>query len=281
MFKFRISLLTICISLFLAFPVIAQEGEMYDLLTLHNGKQLTGTILEIKESEYIKFKDADSGLIRTYEMKEVSKIQQMTGADLFLEEDKKASTKKRLKPAYAFSEEGRFTAINFGFTFGKREPSFVQEDPFFPGSGNNQEETAIGFNVQVAIGKQFSRKIGAALGASYDAYNLEDGESIITPLLHFRGYLTAKNVAPFWAFSTGYGFALNNDSQGISNAKGGLMFHPEFGLRLGASDKTNFALSLGYRFQKAEYIQEFPFNGDIQYRNINYRRFLFSVGLLF
>lgn len=281
MFKTRISLLTICISLCLAFPLLGQETESYDVLILQNGEQIKGIILDIKESEYIKFKDADSGLIRIYEMAEVSKIQQMTDADLFLDETPKIAKKKRAKPVYLFSEEGRFTALNFGFTFGKRKPSFVEENPFFPGPGNGQEENAIGFNVQLAVGHQFNRKIGAALGLSYDAYNLEDGESLVTPLLHFRGYLNAKNVAPFWAFTTGYGFALNNDSQGIFEAKGGFMYHPELGLRLGASDKTNFTLSLGYRFQKAEYIQEFPFNGDIQYREVDYKRFLFSVGLLF
>ncbi len=281
MFKTQISLLAICISLFFASSLMGQESEIYDVLILQNGDRVTGTILEMKNSEYIKFKDNETGLITQYKTADVSKIMQMDGSDSFLNKGNKPVKKEQKKLPYEFKEEGRFTAINFGFSFGEREQTFVQINPIVGTPIQNQQETAIGFNVQVAVGQQFKRTFGAALGLSYDAYNLEDGEALITPLLHFRGYLTAKNVAPFWTFSTGYGFALKNESQGISEAKGGLMFHPELGLRLGAAEKTNFTLSIGYRFQNAEYVQEFPFNGDIQYRDVNYRRFLFSVGLLF
>ena len=141
--------------------------------------------------------------------------------------------------------------------------------------------SAIGFNVQHITGYQFNRMVGVGLGASYDAYDLEDGESMVTVFGHYRAYLSKRIVAPFAAISAGYGFALKNEEQGVKETDGGLMFHPEIGLRLGATDAANFTISLGYRIQDAYYVQERPFNGNIEYRDVRYQRFLFTLGLLF
>jgi len=214
-------------------------------------------------------------------MESIAQIRQLDGTTIGdIDFEVKRVKRKKVKPSYQFKETGRFTAVNFGFSFGKRDRDEFIFDPFSPVPPPTQQN-AIGFNIQTIVGHQFSHKFGLGGGVSYDGYNLEDGEAILTFLAHARGYLNKKTISPFWGLSAGYGLALKNSTQGVNEAKGGPMFHPELGLRLGASKKTNFTFSLGYRFQKAEYIQEFPFNGDIEYRDINSRRFLFSVGLLF
>lgn len=275
-------LLVFIVSLLCFNSLSAQSTEELDVLVLRSGDIIKGTIVELKPDDYVVIDVNNSGETTTYKMDLVAQLRQLDNTTGELDFEVEGVKRKRVKPTYEFVETGRFTAINFGFSFGKRTRDVDVFDPFIPGGGQTlTEQTAIGFNLQTIVGHQFSRKFGLGGGISYDAYNLEDGESLITLLGHCRGYLSEKVISPYWAVSAGYGFALLNETQGVNEAKGGLMFHPELGFRLGASAKTNFTLSLGYRFQSAEYIQEFPFNGDIEYRNIDYRRFLFSVGLLF
>lgn len=196
------------------------------------------------------------------------------------EREKEPVTRLRTKPVYAFQETGWFQSTSFAFSFGRRErDEFSIFSPFF--EEETSEMSAIGFNVQHIAGYQFNRMVGVGLGASYDAYDLEDGESMLTIFGHYRAYLSKKIVAPFAALNAGYGFALTNDEQGVTEAEGGWMIHPELGLRLGATDKANFTVSIGYRLQDAYYVQERPFNGNIEYRDVRYQRFLFTLGLLF
>ncbi|MEL6658216.1 MAG: hypothetical protein AAFP77_17175 [Bacteroidota bacterium] len=186
----------------------------------------------------------------------------------------------RPKPVYEFKENGWFQNTSFAFSFGRRE----REEVSFFGPGFEEgtvEMSAIGFNIQHIMGYQFNRLVGAGVGVSYDAYDLEDGESVLTFFGHYRAYLSKGIVAPFASLSAGYGFALLNEDQGVQQADGGWMIHPEIGLRLGATDKANFTIGLGYRLQDAYYVQERPFNGNIEYRNVIYQRFLFTLGLLF
>ncbi|MCB0636808.1 MAG: hypothetical protein KDC54_09345, partial [Lewinella sp.] len=189
----------------------------------------------------------------------------------------------KARPVYAFPERGLFHHAAFTFSFGQRpldprEPVVI--DPFFPEEIPSRRN-AVGFNVQYVAGFQFNRLLGLGAGVSYDGYNLQDGESVVSFFAHYRGYLTRSIVAPYLSLYTGYGLALRNASQGITEAKGGLMIHPELGFRLGANDRTNFTVGLGYRFQQASYTQVFEFNGDIQYRDITYKRLMFSMGLIF
>lgn len=188
---------------------------------------------------------------------------------------------ERRKPVYEFKEEGWFNTTSFAFSFGKREREgdAIFFDPNFQEVTVTQ--SAIGFNIQHIMGYQFNRLVGAGLGVSYDAYDMEDGESILSVFGHYRGYLSKSIVAPYIGLNAGYGFALTNKNQGVMTAEGGWMFHPEAGLRLGATEKSNFTIGLGYRLQEAYYVQERPFNGNIEYRNVTYQRFLFSLGLLF
>lgn len=267
--------LFICLVLMLtAFGLVAQDNDRQeiDIVELETGETLKGTIVSLKDGEYIELKDLETGVVHRYTMGEVKAIKQAYSPKV------KAA---KSKSAYEFRETGLFTNINFGFSFGKRDPVFSRDPNIFFEDDLSDTQYTAGFNIQGVVGHQFNRSIGLGGGLSFDAYDLEEEEAVLTLLAYSKGYLTKTNTSPFWAFSTGYGFALGSEGNGIKEREGGLMFHPEIGLRLGASAKTNFEISVGYRFQKAYYVRELPFNGDIQYKDIQYQRLLLSIGLRF
>ncbi|MDZ7914280.1 MAG: hypothetical protein U5O16_20960 [Rhodococcus sp. (in: high G+C Gram-positive bacteria)] len=123
--------------------------------------------------------------------------------------------------------------------------------------------------------------MGAGLGISYDAYNVETSEGILSLFGHYRGYLTKKVFSPFIGMNAGYGFVLKNEIEGITDGNGGIMLSPELGLRLGAYEKANLTVAFGYRFQSADYTREVPWINVIEYRDVTYRRFTMNIGLLF
>lgn len=263
-----------------------EEQEVISTIELRDGTEHEGVVVAYERGGNIKLR-MESGTTLTFAEKEV---QGVTYELPEAETEKMERVVQRAalepimatkeKPVYEFRETGWFNNTSFAFSFGRRER---EEVIFFSPSFEEEtvEMSAIGFNVQHITGYQFNRMVGVGLGASYDAYDLEDGESMVTVFGHYRAYLSKRIVAPFAAISAGYGFALRNEEQGVKETDGGLMFHPEIGLRLGATDAANFTVSLGYRIQDAYYVQERPFNGNIEYRDVRYQRFLFTLGLLF
>ena len=263
-----------------------EGNEVISQLQLKDGTEQEGIITSYEPGGEVKLR-LESGATITVAESEIESVTYSVSADLTREERReirkqrpKAAPAPRPKPVYEFRERGWFQNTSFAFSFGRREQE--EESIFGPGFNEGTTEmSAIGFNVQHITGFQFNRLVGVGAGVSYDAYDLEDGESVLTLFGHYRAYLSKKIVAPYAAVSAGYGFALLNEDQGVKEADGGWMIHPEVGLRLGATDKANFTVGLGYRLQDAYYVQERPFNGNIEYRNITYQRFLFTLGLLF
>jgi hypothetical protein len=263
----------------------AEEQKVVSTVTLNDGTVYEGAIKSYSpEGEMrIGLTSRRTVIVMDTEVKEIT--YDISGAQLnseYLSEQKPSDKPafERRKPVYEFQEEGWFHTTSFAFSFGRRE----RDELFFFNPGFEDatvNQAVVGFNVQQIMGYQFSRMVGVGLGVSYDAYDLEDGESILSVFGHYRGYLTKSIVAPYLGLNAGYGFALANKSQGVTTAEGGWMIHPEVGLRLGATEKSNFTISLGYRLQGAYYVQERPFNGNIEYRDVTYQRFLFSLGLLF
>ena len=263
-----------------------EEMEITSTVQLKDGTRHEGIITAYKEGESVQL-TLESGSALTFPESEIEGITytlpeetEKSGQRIVREREPVFPTRPKAKPVYEFRETGWFHNTSFAFSFGRREredvliftPSFEER---------TVEMSAIGFNVQHIAGYHFSRKVGLGVGASYDAYDLEDGESMLTLFGHYRGYLSKGIVAPFISMNVGYGFALKNGNQGVKETDGGLMFHPEIGLRLGATDKANFTLGIGYRIQDAYYVQERPFNGNIEYRDVRYQRLLFSLGLVF
>jgi len=278
-------------------PVPAADGVNFQIpyiyhkpiesvLELQNGTVYRGEVLAYESGDYLKMWLPEKSVV-TVAVAEVKSLtyESAAPAEPVIQEKPTAARWQpapRKKPVYQFAETGWFNSTSFAFSFGKRDRPdlFIGIDPFF-GERDRINQTTIGFNIQHITGYQFSRWAGLGIGASFDAYDLEQSESVLSVFGHYRAYLTQKIVAPYLAVNAGYGFPLRSKNQGINAAEGGVMFHPEVGLRLGAAQKTNFTFSVGYRFQKAYYEQEVPFSGVLEYRNVAYRRFLCALGLLF
>ncbi|MEM1216441.1 MAG: hypothetical protein AAGJ82_12190 [Bacteroidota bacterium] len=267
-------------------PVLSQ-------VELKNGTTHRGVIVDYDQDNAIKLR-LENGRELTFETDEIEKItapqptpiKVRSDADsrrrarrLRLEEWRVQQKQPRVKPAYAFRETGRFHTTSFSFSFGRRENLVAPDPVFFPQPTTTRN--SVGFNLQHIYGQQFSRMVGVGLGLSYDAYDLEDGESILTPFVHYRGFLNQKNVSPYVAANAGYGFALLRREQGVIQADGGIMFNPEVGLRLGGAEKANFMMGLGMRMQKAYYVTEEPFSGNIIYRDLWYRRIMMNISVTF
>lgn len=168
------------------------------------------------------------------------------------------------KKQYSFKEKGGYNTTSLGANF-----------------AGGEIETVVGLGFHHVSGYQFNRWMGAGLGFGVDAYSLNRTEMIIPLFAEARGYFNQKRFAPFYTMSLGYGFALKNEREGITEAKGGWMIHPAIGIRLGADKGLNTTLDLGYRFQAASFSRTFLFNGDTEVRDVTYQRLMLRMGILF
>ena len=108
----------------------------------------------------------------------------------------------------------------------------------------------IGFGLQHSSGLKFNRLIGAGIGIGIENLTAsEDDVSTYPMFLEARGYLSAKNIAPFYTLGIGWAFA-GTENYNIEGEKesweGGWMGQTQIGYRIG----NNFTAHLGLRFQQ-------------------------------
>ncbi len=177
--------------------------------------------------------------------------------------------RKMLRPFnYAFPETGTYYEVSLS--------TFTSDT-----SIDEPDQTAVG--VHFAVGKQWNRNFGTGIGIGLDGYDSFGSGTTLMPLyVQARGYFRKKWQSPFYAFNGGYAFSLGGDTEAFQiEAEGGWMFHPALGWRFGASAQSNFTLDLGVKYQKA-YIERISnFNGDLEIRDILYRRLTLRFGLVF
>lgn len=239
----------------LLFQVRAQEQIHYDVIYLKNGSEFRGELLEY-EADYVKLR-ALGGRELTFQHKQIKKI---------VQEPIKGKWKER-KP-YEFKEQGVYKAIFGSITAG----TFAWNDEF-----------ASGLGFKGVVGYQWNRWFGAGLGLGIENYYLNHGETVYPLFAEVRGYLSKENVAPYYSVSGGYSFTIKNEEAGISEASGGYLIHPAFGLRLGGSSKTNFTVDAGIQFQKARFVRSFNVwrGPETQENRMLYQRLTIRLGMLF
>lgn len=254
-----IALLSICLQ--------AQEKSVdqayVDELYLKNGSVFRGVILEYKQGELVRFElyTGDQLVFREGEIERVVQ-NKVVGNDLG-RLTKKQRKQRRVK-TYEFSERGVYNVTYFAALPGR----FL-------------ETAQLGAGLHNVTGFQFNRWFGLGLGLGVDNYSLNNGESFYPLYAEFRGYLRKSIKAPYYSFSAGYGFAFSDSSDGILDAKGGLMLHPAIGIRLGAGPDANVLMDIGYSFQKATIKRELWFSGDVEIREMLYKRLNIRLGLIF
>ncbi len=250
-----ITLLLFCTGLF------AQELQRLDYLYLEDGSLLKGKVIEYNRGEKIIFEMSNGEQVEFLDEQISKVVQGVTGP--VIERDKSGEVKRSPKP-YEFEERGWYNVTYFT-SYG----------------GKTSEEVFIGIGLLNVTGYQFKRMFGVGLGTGIDIYSLEGGETIYPLFAEARGYFLKKNVSPYYAVSAGYGFAFKDKNQELAKARGGFLFHPCIGLRLGGVQSTNMVVDFGYKFQKAYFERRFVSNGDIEERDILYKRFTIRFGLIF
>lgn len=249
-------ILIIVLSLFLCLSVHAQERQHYDVIYLKNGSEFRGELLEY-DTDQVTIK-ALGGKKLTFQQSQIKKI---------VQEPFNNTIEKPRKP-YQFKEVGIYKALFGSFTSG----TFAWDSDF-----------ASGFGFKGVVGYQINRWFGAGIGAGIENYYLNEGETVYPVFAEVRGYLTNKNVAPYYSVSGGYSFTIVNEEAGISDASGGYLFHPALGIRFGGAPNVNATLDVGVQIQKATFIREITsWRGSETLENrMTYQRLSIRLGLLF
>lgn len=99
---------------------------------------------------------------------------------------------------------------------------------------------------------QHNRWLAVGLGAGIDNYYFKRGRNVYPIFTEIKSYLVDGNSSPYVSLKSGYGFIPTNEDENQTNTKGGMIFNPTFGYRLGSSG-VFMDFYIGLRFQSAEY----------------------------
>jgi len=253
-------LLTVVALLVAAGALFAQEPYT-DLIYLKNGSVFKSRIIDYRQGDTITVEIA-GGHILKFADSDIEKIQQIVAGE-------------PVPPAEIREKKTRVSAENYrvkgGYGFGSMG---------FHGQSGGVLGSSAAINLEAGGGYQFNRFLGVGIGTGYDLFDPERGESVIPLYADYRLYPFKRNLGPYFNLALGYGFALAEESFGITDAKGGILFHPAIGWRVPAGDRFFFTFDLGARFQNAEFTQENQWwLAGRTVRDLTYRRTTFRFGI--
>jgi len=148
-------------------------------------------------------------------------------------------------------------------------------------------------SITMTNGKIYNEHWAAGFGVGYERFD----RNLIPLFVDVRYTLWGNKVSPFFAFKTGYSIGdfkkkhydqltLTYDPYSIDNAylrkDGGLMLHPEIGVRIPLSENAGLLLTVAYRYQKmkSKVSQDIgPKNKWEHKENLN--RMSFGVAMMF
>ena len=243
----------------------AQAKIYIDSVFLKDGKIITGQVVRFKNKVLI---EQANDYWLAIPSKSVDRLIIHVGQKSSVNFTAKAK-QNRLDRPYAFQEQGIYNV------------SYLS---IINGLAYNTGDPQLGLGLQHTIGVQLKRGIGLGIGAGLDNYTVSDpnGGLVLPVFAEMRGYLAAKNWAPYYSVNLGYGFAFKDETVGITAARGGIMLHPAFGFRMGARNDMNFLFDLGYKFQQVTLTKVFNFwNFETQVQDIWYQRFSLRIGMIF
>ncbi|MEY3051866.1 MAG: hypothetical protein RLY31_1651 [Bacteroidota bacterium] len=147
---------------------------------------------------------------------------------------------------------------------------------FLPGqSGRNT--LLLGAGVANVTGYRF-RRLSLGIGLGADVYDRRE-EAVYPVFGECRAYLSpAERGAWYLNVSGGYGFARKRSQADITAAQGGFHIRPGIGFQGHAKDGMAWHAETGLRMQPATFTRE-RFNGDVEIRELLFRRLAFTVGL--
>lgn len=247
---------SVLIALLIALVCQAQEKlPVADVIYLKSGGSYSGEIIRYEQGVKVVLMQPDGKEIDIAES-DIRKIVQGVQLDETNREARAGS-----KPVKARTS-GLYNSTMLAFALG----------------GSEVNGLALGAGFSNVTGYQF-RWIGAGIGFGVDSY-ARKGETIYPVFAALQGFIPSKKQYANYYLSAagGYGFAFKQDKAQISEAVGGYMIHPAVGYRVTTAEGLDVNIDFGIKFQKAKFTRSL-FNGDVEIRDILYRRFVVRVGL--
>ena len=233
----------------------AQQTDFFDKVYLNNGTVIVGKILYYQPNDTLQIQTRSGQIVR-FLPTQMKKIVMQDVA-----ENKPTKT---VKP-YNFKERGFYDALSVGLNLGKL---------------SRFNQILGGIDVQNVVGFQHNRLVGGGIGLGYNSYYASNGESNVLSIFgEYRGYLSKRNTSEYWTFAAGFGQPLKNETENLTNFKGGFMIQPTVGWRFGASRRYNFFADLGFRLQQVQYESNNTWSEN--HYKVTYRRWILRGGILF
>jgi hypothetical protein len=150
--------------------------------------------------------------------------------------------------------------------------------PFAIGS-NGGEGLALGAGFNQILGFLYPSQLGLGLGIGIDNYSRR-GETVYPIFADVRKFIpvSGKTDQFYVSASGGYSFAFPRKGLEIIDAKGGPMGQVCLGLRVPTEEGVDIYFDLGARYQKASFERRL-FDGDIEVRELEFRRLIIRVGI--
>lgn len=219
----------------------AQSEDQKVKLTLINGHELTGQLVEYLPDDKITIMIGDGQEI-TFDMDKLKSVKM---------------TDVVTKKPYEFREKGWYNRTSISALTG---------------------ESATGFSLNHTVSYQFDRRLSVGIGGGVDNYYKQDGYNIIPVFIEAKSFLLARNESPFVAIRGGYAFASNDEEIGQITADGGWMINPTVGYRLSGGDFM-VDLFIGVKIQKSDY--EYLSGETRVTDDIRYKRLDVGMGFMF
>jgi hypothetical protein len=167
---------------------------------------------------------------------------------------------RRIAKPYSFKEEGFYQTLEVGLLV----------------NASNG-----GLSATYSAGHRFSRWLGVGGGVGISGFDFEQGTNVIPLFVEVRGFATQKKVSPYYALRIGYGFALKNAANDISETKGGYLFNPQLGIRFGGGSAVSFYTGIGLHIQRATYTISRTFNEEVVVNRYLFKRLELKFGITF
>jgi len=198
-----------------------QKENCRDIVYLTDGSVFRGKISSYQQDGELAMVSWSGGSIRLASIN-VKKIEQKCG-------DENPTLRSLAQRPYTFGETGWYHATRGSILW---------------------SSNGMGFGLQHSSGMKFNRLIGAGIGVGIENLTVSEDDVSTYPLfLEARGYLSAKNITPFYTLGIGWAFA-GTENYNIEGEKesweGGWMGQTQIGYRIG----NHFTAHLGLRFQQ-------------------------------
>ncbi len=136
-----------------------------------------------------------------------------------------------------------------------------------------------GLGFSFSSGYRFNRLVSVGGGIGYDRFIWNTAENFVPLFAEFSSYFIPRNSSLFTNIQAGYSLAIKDEDFGLTEAKGGLMFYPAIGMRLGSLE-NKFTIDVGYKFQRAALTYNDAFRRSTSEQRLTYKRLTVRIGIL-